>query len=500
MTRNIGYLLRIGMLALLALTMPSATTQQPLNVRMLHVAGVYASRPGDPTLYCLAGADYCLPMEDSGEADTFIAAWIAKHPAARAIPVSELIFTPKGSPGALSGVYLWIADGDASLNVSLVRAGFYKAAYMTDRASGLVGDFEDVPQEGPHRLVSDGAYLQLVQELLRAENQAHRELQGIWARPGPPPVAAAPAPQPVSFPARELATLGVRAHRPGDPQTYCLLGAYACLGPVVTRDHALIRHWLDAHPQARAVPLSTGGWRHPPQVPPDAYTTGIWIEDGGDSLELFLIRQGLYAAEALDDRVEDHDFINDGMTFHRDMDQWEFAGRRLVSDADYEARKQRAASAEEEARRAGRGLWSPQGLAGRALPTSDYLIFEYLKHRRWFQRIAALATRYPKLADFDAPGALREARNAGVPEESLEEYTGLLDQLGFGRTRRDDDLGSICIDVASIDHNYPDWLIHHSKGYVFSPRDDAGERLPGTTSIVPIADGWYIYEWRWNDE
>jgi hypothetical protein len=66
----------------------------PIQVGALSVKGVYATKAGDPAIYCLLGSGVCRVPEDSGAADAFIAQWLSRHPRAIAIPISEEISVP----------------------------------------------------------------------------------------------------------------------------------------------------------------------------------------------------------------------------------------------------------------------------------------------------------------------------------------------------------------------------------------------------------------------
>jgi hypothetical protein len=106
-------------------------------VSEMTVVGIYASKPGDTTVYCLLGDSACLVPKDAGTADQFIAQWLQSHPSASVIPVSSATqtmptSTKPGSPARLHEVYIWITDGDDVLNVALVREGYYPGKTMID--------------------------------------------------------------------------------------------------------------------------------------------------------------------------------------------------------------------------------------------------------------------------------------------------------------------------------------------------------------------------------
>src|SRR3984957_6407019 len=99
--------------------------------------GIYLSKAGDTTVYCVLGGDACLVPKDAGAADHFIAQWLRSHPGASVTPVSSATqtmptSTKPGSPAKLREVYIWITDGDDVLNVALVREGYYPGKTMID--------------------------------------------------------------------------------------------------------------------------------------------------------------------------------------------------------------------------------------------------------------------------------------------------------------------------------------------------------------------------------
>jgi hypothetical protein len=179
--------------------------QQTFPASDLHVDGIYATRVGDPTLYCLLGNNTCIIRSPPNpwNTDPFIGNWLTAHPQATALPISSRVWAfPKSRE--IRDVYLWIQDADDSLTVALVREGRYPAGMMQDmlEADRQQADlFKDpkfagsrafleqarakIPEEQrPHRLVTDSVYAQKMQEVSLAEAEAQRQEKGFWSGAG----------------------------------------------------------------------------------------------------------------------------------------------------------------------------------------------------------------------------------------------------------------------------------------------------------------------------
>ncbi len=190
--------------ALLLLILPGlAPAQQSFSASDLHVDGIYATRAGDPTLYCLLGGNACIIRmpPNPWNKDPFIGNWLTAHPQATALPISSRNWAFREGN---RGVYLWIQDADDSLNVALVREGRYPAGIMQDQleADRQQADvFKDpkladsrawveqerakIPEDQrPHRLVTDTDYSQKMRELSLAEAEAQRQQKGFWSGAG----------------------------------------------------------------------------------------------------------------------------------------------------------------------------------------------------------------------------------------------------------------------------------------------------------------------------
>jgi hypothetical protein len=176
-----------------------AGAQQSFPVSELTVDGIYATKRGDPTLYCLLGNETCLMKLPNGplNQDALIDSWLAAHPKALAVPISSHLWAFGKSGLAQHRVYVWIEDEAESLNLALVRQGRYPAAMMADmvesdretiatsRDAGLAKELAARPEENrPHRWVPDADYADKMQRVAAAETVAKREMTGMWADAG----------------------------------------------------------------------------------------------------------------------------------------------------------------------------------------------------------------------------------------------------------------------------------------------------------------------------
>lgn len=161
------------------------------------------------------------------------------------------------------------------------------------------------------------------------------------------------------FPASELTFDGPFANRDNDRGTlYCLLGAGFFRTPRSGEEDALIAAWLDAHPGASVIPVSTMG---PTMQDGSGRMNYVWLVDDGDTLNVHLIRRGAFPGGVM----EDH------LTVARRMEAMErenpiegvppsdYSGvRRFVSDEAYDAFIARIVAAEEAAAAEHLGVWS----------------------------------------------------------------------------------------------------------------------------------------------
>ena len=308
---------------LLTLSIPIAASETTFPIHDLSIKGIYASRTGDLTIYCLLGGSICSEPQDAGLADSFISAWLSSHPDAVAVPISTqslVLLPPRGD--SLRQVYVWIESPQESLNEALVRQGFFPGQSMSDmvddsrrRAETLAKLAKDVnplsataplqltlrdaPENQPRRLISDSAYDSRMKRVAEAEQDAKRNKRGMWSEVSPavapPKVDAGIANTP--FPAGELYVNGISAHRLEHPDRYCLIGGDYCVYGFAalltsTEERRYVADWLTAHPNAKATPISDESLKVQTAFPP-VPSTYVWIDDGSDSLNLALIREGI---------------------------------------------------------------------------------------------------------------------------------------------------------------------------------------------------------------
>jgi len=450
----------------------------PTPVSGMAVVGIYARKPGDTTAYCLLGAGACLVPKDAGTADHYIAQWLMEHSAATITPVSSQTqtiphSTKPGSPVKHREIYVWIADGAEILNVSLVREGYYAGQSMIDmveseqrqieRANKIAAEHpnpafadmmakmrEATPKEDrPRRLVSDSDYALRMKQIAGAEHDAQLAKRGIWSGEPHPKDHDISQKSRESFPARDLYVHGFNAHRLGNADVYCLIGGDLCLtmlglGPMAHEDQvAFISNWLSLHPSATAIPISTESRKIMRDSPP-IHGTYIWIEDGKESLNLALVRNGYYGAHALIDMVETRQQFDDSMkgpamsaarTIMAQERADELTPQRLITDQDYKSKMEQANAAEQDASKAQVGIWSPDEIVHWKAPSDAAMIEVFSKHPDWFQQVSELAHEDERLTKIiRTPESIAQARSSGVPQALLDTYVSLLEKLGVNET------------------------------------------------------------------
>jgi hypothetical protein len=91
-----------------------------------------ATQANDTRLYFLLGSGFLRPPLSYGDSDTFISDWLDAHPAARLTRISHMFSTNRMSKRTDEFVYIWLEDGDHSLNVEMVKVGLFPGALMYD--------------------------------------------------------------------------------------------------------------------------------------------------------------------------------------------------------------------------------------------------------------------------------------------------------------------------------------------------------------------------------
>jgi hypothetical protein len=147
--------------------------------------GIFATRNNDASEYIVLGSGWLRTIQ-SGNPGQFISSRLAAHPAASIKPISRMGITNTKSKRRDELVYIWVEDGEMSLNVDLVRAGIFPGAVMADMVDNYNGltkqlkrpelafakaqiekERAEAPQDRPQRLISEDAY-----QLVCAPNRA----------------------------------------------------------------------------------------------------------------------------------------------------------------------------------------------------------------------------------------------------------------------------------------------------------------------------------------
>jgi hypothetical protein len=191
---------KLLLLALAFATSFAALPEEPNSARTLTFKHVLATRVGDRNhVYVLLGGGWLRGLQ-FGDTDGFITAWLKVHPHATFQAISREGVTNARSNATGEWVYIWVEDDAASLNVDLVRAGYFPGAAMADMVDndkGLLATLNDPkladakaqvlkeradnPQDLPRRLVPDEDYSRRMDRIIGAENAARIEKLGIWS-------------------------------------------------------------------------------------------------------------------------------------------------------------------------------------------------------------------------------------------------------------------------------------------------------------------------------
>lgn len=162
--------------------------------------GIMASKANDQRLYVLLGSGF-LRATSFGDPKVFVSDWLKIHPKAIVTPISRLLSTNTRTHQVMELVYVWIEDGNDSLNVDLIRAGVFAGGTMydmVDNEKGLdqllksdpkLADARDeiekeraaAPQDRSERLIPDDDYGKRITRINEAEQVARIKKQGIWS-------------------------------------------------------------------------------------------------------------------------------------------------------------------------------------------------------------------------------------------------------------------------------------------------------------------------------
>ncbi|MEL7362732.1 MAG: hypothetical protein AAFN13_11725 [Bacteroidota bacterium] len=170
------------LVATLLLPVASAA-QDSFPASELSFESIFATRDDDQnTIYSLLGAGF-FRAPRSGQEDSLIVAWLAKHPEAVVTPVSTMGPTMQDGTGEM--IYVWLTDGADTLNVHLIRHGAFPGGVMEDHLAVAQHMEEiEVPFEDSasiQRFVSDAEYEAFIAQVVAAEEQAASEELGLWS-------------------------------------------------------------------------------------------------------------------------------------------------------------------------------------------------------------------------------------------------------------------------------------------------------------------------------
>jgi len=169
-----------------------------------------------------------------------------------------------------------------------------------------------------------------------------------------------------AFPLSELKFNKFFGYRPGDNTLYCLLGNGYFRTISSHEEDVVIPDWLSKHPNAKAIPVSITGEGS------KFRRVYIWAIDGTESLNLFLVQQGVFPGTVMLDAVHfdllsrgtrDRANIEAGYAYGRKLNpnqpqDKESPPRRLIPNAKYEAFLNELQSAQDMARTNKSGIWS----------------------------------------------------------------------------------------------------------------------------------------------
>lgn len=168
--------------------------------------------------------------------------------------------------------------------------------------------------------------------------------------------------------ARSLRFHDILASRPGDQRLYVLLGGGFIRGLRFGDAGAFISDWLAAHPTAGIAPISRR-FSTNTRTLKTTEMVYIWVEDREHSLNVDMVRAGLFPGAAMYDMVDNLNGLNrlledPQLADVRAQIEKERAAapqdrtERLVTEDDYRERVRRIDAAESQARAEKLGIWS----------------------------------------------------------------------------------------------------------------------------------------------
>ena len=160
---------------------------------------------------------------------------------------------------------------------------------------------------------------------------------------------------------KEIVFQGSSGYRPGENFEYFLFKRGTLPELRGNDEETVITEWTKRHPLAEVVPVSIFGEK---SKFPIIY---IWAVDGEDSLNLYLVRKGIYPALAMLDNSKFGRLLqaSSNAPYFRTIEMQERAGnptgtlsRRLISESRYTSFVQQLLAAEAEAQAESIGIWS----------------------------------------------------------------------------------------------------------------------------------------------
>jgi hypothetical protein len=157
------------------------------------------------------------------------------------------------------------------------------------------------------------------------------------------------------FAAKQLHFKSLLGSKAGDKTVYCLVGLGLIMAPRTDDVDQLVTAWLSDHPNAQVTLIDTS---QPIGRPGSAMGSiggslqYIWIENGNENLNVFLVREGAVPAGVMADPAS---FMT---SLKQPLAAWEKPPTRLVTDEKYDDFMKRVVEAEELAKRDKKGLWS----------------------------------------------------------------------------------------------------------------------------------------------
>jgi hypothetical protein len=179
----------------------SEISQRGNSATDLHfLNGIMATKSNDQRLYVLLGSGLLRPFS-FGDPKTLVSKWLTANPNAVVTSISRMITTNTITHKQQEIVYIWIEDGERSLNVDLVRAGIFAGGTMSDMVDNQKGLDEllktdpkladaraqiekeraAAPQDRTDRLVPEGDYKARMLRIEDAESDARAKKLGIWS-------------------------------------------------------------------------------------------------------------------------------------------------------------------------------------------------------------------------------------------------------------------------------------------------------------------------------